>query len=81
MKLAEEPAEVERLARLNEYGPDDLFICCASFEDRCISSALRMGNDFRTRFTLIFVIEERFYDRQVHHNLSRLQAELGKRNP
>ena len=79
MNVAEEPTEIEHLARLNEYGPDDLFICCASFEDRCLSSALKMGIDFRTRFAIIFVIEDRFYDKQVGHNLSRLQTELGKR--
>jgi len=79
MKAAEEPIEVERLTRLNQYGLDDLFICCASFEDRCISSALRMGADFRTRFAVIFVIEEPFYQKQVNNNLMRLQSELGKR--
>ncbi len=79
MRMAEEPIEVEHLTRLNEYGPDDLFICCASFEERCVSSALKMGTDYRTRFAVIFVIEDRFYDEQVSGNLSRLQAELGKR--
>ena len=79
MKTAEEPIEIERLARLNEYGPDDLFICCASFEERCLSSTLRMGIDFRTRFAVIFVIEESFYKKQVDNNLFRLQGELGKR--
>jgi len=33
MKVHEEPIEIENLIRLNEYGPDDLFVCCASFED------------------------------------------------
>ena len=58
MKTAEEPIEIERLTRLNEYGPDDLFISCASFEDRCYTVTSRMGADFRTRFAVIFVIEE-----------------------
>ncbi len=79
MKTALEPIEVERLTRLNEYGPDDLFICCASFEDRCISSASRMGADFRTRFAITFVIEEVLYKQQVDTNLFRLQSELRKR--
>ena len=79
MKTADEVVEVERLTRLNEYGPDDLFICCASFEDRCISSVSRMGADFRTRFAVIFAIEEPFYKQQVDTNLFRLQSELGKR--
>ncbi len=79
MKAVEEPIEIERLTRLNEFGPDDLFICCASFEDRCISSVLRMGIDFRVRFAVVFVIEEPLYKKQVDNNLFRLQSELGKR--
>ncbi len=79
MKAAEEPVEVERLRRLNEYGPDDLFICCASFENRCLSSVSKMGVDYRTNFAIIFVIEEPLYKRQVDTNLFRLQSELGKR--
>ncbi len=79
MKTVGEPIEVDRLTRLNEYGPDDLFICCASFEDRCISTTSRMGTDFWTRFAVIFVIEEPFYKKQVDTNLFRLQSELRKR--
>ncbi len=79
MKAIGEPVEVERLTRLNEYGPDDLFICCASFEDRCFSSTSLMGVDFRTRFAIIFVIEESNFKKQVDTNLFKLQSELGKR--
>ena len=79
MKAAAEPIEVERLTKLNEFGPDDLFICCASFEDRCLSSVSRMGADFLTRFAVIFVIEEPLYKIQVDNNLFRLRSELGKR--
>ena len=80
MKAVDEPVEVERLTKLNEYGPDDLFICCASFEDRCVSSTLRMSADFRTRFAVVFVIEESLYKKQVDNNLFRLQSELRKRS-
>ncbi len=79
MRAIEEPVEVEHLTKLNEYGPDDLFICCASFEDRCVSSTLRMGTDFRTRFAVVFVIEEPLYKKQVDSNRFRLQSEMGKR--
>ena len=79
MKAAWEPIEIESLTKLNDFGPDDLFICCASFEDRCLSSVLRMGRDFRTRFAAIFVIEEPLYKKEVDANLSRLQIELRKR--
>jgi len=79
MRMAEEPIEVEHLTRLNEYGPDDLFICCASFEDRCLSSTSKMGVDYRTNFAIIFVIEESLYKQQVDTNMYKLQSELGKR--
>ena len=79
MKTTAEPIEVERLRKLNEYGPDDLFICCASFEERCISSASKMGADFKTRFAIIFVMEEPLYKKQLDNNLFKLQSELGKR--
>ncbi len=79
MRATDEPIEVKHLTRLNEYGPDDLFICCASFEDRCFSSVSKMGIDYRTRFAIIFVIEEPLYKKQVDNNLYRLQSELGKR--
>ena len=79
MKTHDELIEIEHLTRLNEYGPDDLFICCASFEERCVSSALKMGVGYRVRFSVIFVIEEPFYKKQVDTNLFNLQTELGKR--
>jgi len=79
VKPTEEPIEIEYLTKLNEYGPDDLFVCCASFEDRCVSSASRVSADFRTRFAVIFLIEEPLYKKQVETNLFRLQSELGKR--
>jgi hypothetical protein len=79
MKLHDEPIEVDHLVRLNEYGPDDLFICCASFEERCLQSAIKTGIGFRVRFSIIFVIEEPFYKKQVEDNLFKLQAELSKR--
>ncbi len=77
-KALDEPIEIEHLSRLNEYGSDDLFICSASFEDRCLESTLKMGADFRTRYTVIFVIEELFYKKQVDANLAKLRSELAK---
>ena len=78
MKAYGEPVPVSQLSRLNEYGADDLFICCASFEERCLSGASRLGVSFRTRFSIIFVIEEPFYTKEVDTNLSKLQAQLGR---
>jgi len=79
MKTPVEPVQVEHLTRLNEYGPDDLFICCASFEDRSVSSVSKMGADFRTSFAVIFVVEEPLYKKQIDKNLFTLQSELRKR--
>lgn len=79
MMATNEPIEVEHLAPLNESGPDDLFICCASFEKRCLSSILGMGIGYRTRFAIIFVHEEHLYRKDVEDNLYKLRGELGKR--
>jgi len=78
MKAVAEPMEIKSLTRLNEHGPDDLFICCASFEERCLSSTAKMGVDFLTKFAVIFVVEEPLYKKQVEHNMFRLQTELRK---
>jgi hypothetical protein len=79
MKVHEEPIEIENLTRLNEYGPDDLFICCASFEDRCLQAAAKAGPSYRVRFSIIFVIEEPFYQQVVETNMLKLQADLSRR--
>ena len=79
MKAVTEPMEIKSLTRLNEHGPDDLFICCASFEERCLSSTATMGTDFLTKFAVIFVFEEPPYNKQVEHNMFLLQTELRKK--
>jgi len=79
MKAVTEPVEIKSLTRLNERGPDDLFICCASFEERCLASATKMGTDFLTKFAIIFVVEEPLYQKQVEQNMFRLQTELRKK--
>jgi len=79
MNAVTEPTEIKSLTRLNEHGPDDLFICCASFEERCLSSTARMGTDFLTKFAIIFTVEEQLYKKQVEHNMFRLQTELRKK--
>jgi hypothetical protein len=78
MKAYGEPIPVDTLPRLNEYGADDLFICCASFEERCLSGALRLGSGFRVRYSVVFVIEEPFYTKEVDTNLYKLQGQLGR---
>jgi hypothetical protein len=80
MKVSAEPTEIQSLTRLNERSADDLFICCASFEERCLSSTATMGIDFLTKFAVIFVVEERLYKKQVEHNMFRLQTELRKKS-
>ncbi len=80
MKRGTEPPGIKSLPRLNEHGPDDLFICCASFEERCISSTAKMGIDFLTKFSVTFVVEEPLYKKQVEQNMFRLQTELRKKS-
>ena len=76
MSIAAEPTEITSLPRLNELGPDDLFICCASFEERCLSSAGTMGVDFLTKYAVIFMVEDPDFKREIEHNMYRLQTEL-----
>ncbi len=76
MKTYGEPVVIKQLPRLNEYGPDDLFICCASFEERCASGAVKLAPSFRVRYSIIFVIEESFYSKEVSAQLVKLQSEL-----
>jgi len=79
MKAIKEPIKVGSLKRLNEDGPDDFFICCASFEDRCLSSISKLADDFQTRFSVIFVIEEPLYEKEVGDHLRKLRLELSER--
>ena len=80
MEAITQPAVIKSLSRLNPRGPDDIFICCASFEDRCLTSAATMGVDFLTKFAIIFAIEEPLYQKQVEKNMFRLQTELRKKS-
>ncbi|MCL2140984.1 MAG: hypothetical protein FWH42_04900 [Dehalococcoidia bacterium] len=78
MKAYGEPVPIDTLTRLNEYGADDLFICCASFEDRCFSGVSRMHSGYRVRYSVVFVIEEPFYTKEVDTNLNKLQGQLSR---
>lgn len=79
MRANDEPIVIESLGRLNEYGADDLFICCASFEDRSIAAAERLSGNFRVRFSIIFVIEEPIYQQQIDSNLLKIQNLLARK--
>ena len=79
MSIVAEPTEITSLPRLNEQGPDDLFICCASFEERCLSSAGTMGVDFLTKYAVIFMVEDPQFKQEIEHNMYRLQTELRKK--
>ena len=78
--MLEQPLEIERLNRLNEFGPDDLFVCCASFEQRCLSGPLKLDHNYRTNFSIIFVIDEILYKKQVESNLNNLKSILGSKS-
>ena len=79
MRAADEPIVIESLGRLNEYGADDLFICCASFEDRSASAIERLSGNFRVRFSIIFVIEEPRYQQAIDINLLKIQTLLSRK--
>lgn len=79
MKTDDEPIIVELLHGMNKNKPDDLFICCASFEERCVSAVLKMGDEFQAKFSVIFVIEEPLYEEQIANSLQKLNAELSKK--
>jgi len=74
--MSEPSLEIESLSKLNEFGPDDLFICCASFEERCLSAPLKLVNSFRTNYSIIFAIEDPLYQDQVNTHLQRLKSAL-----
>ena len=80
MASEQQPVAVERLTKLNEYGSDDLFMCCASFEERCLSSVINMSPNYRTNFSVIFVIEEALYKKQVDTNLYTMKGALGTKS-
>ena len=79
MPLAVEPRELKELPKINGNGPDDFFICSASFEERCLSATRIMGKDFRTKFAIIFMAEDAAHKREIENNFYQLQAELNKR--
>lgn len=79
MNAVTEPTEIKSLPRLNKRGADDLFICSASFEERCLSSPTLMGVDFLTKYAVIFNVDDPLYKKQVEKNMFRLQTELRKK--
>ncbi len=79
MNAVTEPTAIKSLPKLNKHGADDLFICSASFEERCLSSPTLMGVDFLTKYAVIFYVEEPAYKKQVEKNMFRLQTELRKK--
>ena len=74
MKSTGEPTVITQLKSMNEYGADDLFICCAGFEARCSSAASRLSPSYRTRYSIILQIEDSFFTKEVEANRARLQA-------
>jgi hypothetical protein len=76
MSIAAEPTEITSLPRLNEQGPDDLFICCASFEERCLSSTHTMSVNFLTKYAVIFMVEDPAFKQEIEHHMYRLQTVL-----
>lgn len=45
---------LERIDTIVPNQPDDLFICCTSFEERCITAASRLAPSYKSRVSCIF---------------------------
>ena len=75
---AREAAPISQLSRLNQEVPDDLFICCASFEERSVSISHKLAPTFLARFGIIFIFEDTFHKEQADTNMFRLQSQLGR---
>jgi hypothetical protein len=73
-----EAAPISQLSRLNQDGPDDLFICCASFEERSVSISHKLAPTFLARFGIIFAFEDTFHKEQADTNMFHLQSQLGR---
>ena len=62
---------VSDIEQIEKNKPDDLFICCVSFEERCVNAVQRLNEDYKARRSLIV----RFFDenedglRKKHHDI------------
>lgn len=57
--------------------PDDVFVCCASFEERCLGSLHRFSDDYQFRHGYLFIYDSPSEKRQ--RNLEEMKEILGPR--
>lgn len=57
-------AEIEELKTLREDRPDDLFITCVSFEERCIKSLL-LSENYRAKNIIVFDYHELRHEKGI----------------
>lgn len=57
--------------------PDDVFVCCASFEERCLGSLHRFSDDYRFRHGYLFIYDRPSEKRQ--RNLEEMKGILDSR--
>lgn len=74
MEKANDSTKIDTLGALNPMGCDDYFICCASFEERCLRGPARLN--YKIKYSIIFVIEEPLYEKEVMDHLEKLKSEL-----
>ncbi len=79
MDQISQPVQLTSLVRMNTRGHDDLFVCAAGFEERCLSSSRLMGPYFSTRYSVIFNIEDPHYPQETEENMQKLQATLQRK--
>lgn len=65
--------EVEKIGCFYPTSPDDIFICCASWEERCLGT-LHMFTDYRFRNGYIFVYDD--LNEQREHHLKEMRTIL-----
>jgi len=57
--------EIQSLETCRKETPDDVFICCASFEERCLGS-IRLFSNYRHCNSFLFVYDEPDEKREIH---------------
>lgn len=60
-----DPVLVKKISTIHEGRPDDIFICCASFEERCLGS-LRKLSDYRANQSFLFIYSHESERRNKH---------------
>jgi len=78
-KTIKEPVRIEEVKDSDSWSNVDVFICCASFEKRSHYFVKTLPSNFKTRVSVIFVIEEQGYEKQTQDSLGIIEGILEER--